>query len=709
VRRSLLCCAVLVACLSSATGPAFASSAPVANSDQACLIRVTASDAGAGDAFGGHLAISKETMVVTSDGSLGGDSRAAYVFVRSAEGWTQQSKIGVVDKPWCVAIDGDTMAVGLQDDDRSPSAFGVGVWVREGGAWRLQAQLPSGSGPVSSLAIDGDTLAVGVPYTTDPETGDDSPGFVTVYVREGDTWTLQQTLSGSAGPEVYYDNFGCSVDIEGHRLVVGAVGEGAPVRNTGAVYVFDRSGSVWSEPVRLTVPDAAAFDSLGAHVALDGNQIAAGAAGWSSQTGAVHIWQWDGTAWTSNQRITAPDGRPGNLVDYGGDSFGPLAIAGDTLVVGAPEDDDKGSNSGSLYVLKRVGDTWVHQRKIVAPDGAAGDYFGGLIAVDSGRVVVGVRGDDAPLLNSGSVYAFDLGFVTPVDTILTVEPGGILVNDALPDPETLAGGLSVSALAWDSVVAFARTSPAQGSLALGQDSGFTYTPAPGWKGADRFEYALTYGAATSNSATVTVETWQPTRLAISASNITPYYAASTTLMATLTTMDGAPVTGRTVVFEVLSGTKWVSVGSSTSGAGGVATRKVTGLTTTRTYRARTAYSSTFGAAGSGHLRVTPHASLSTPSVPSTVSRNRSFSVAGSIKPRHSSGSRPVQLQFYRYESGTWVLKKTVSPKVKSYSTYSKYTTTTSLPASGRWRVRAYHAADSANAAKSSGYRYLRVR
>ncbi|MDO8915133.1 MAG: hypothetical protein Q7W16_03515, partial [Coriobacteriia bacterium] len=55
-----------------------------------------------------------------------------------------------------------------------------------------------------------------------------------------------------------------------------------------------------------------------------------------------------------------------------------------------------------------------------------------------------------------------------------------------------------------------------------------------------------------------------------------------------------------------------------------------------------------------------------------------------------SGSAPVTLYFYRYQSRRWVLKKSITAKVSNWSTFSRYSKTTSVPTSGRWRVRARH-------------------
>lgn len=78
---------------------------------------------------------------------------------------------------------------------------------------------------------------------------------------------------------------------------------------------------------------------------------------------------------------------------------------------------------------------------------------------------------------------------------------------------------------------------------------------------------------------------------------------------------------------------------------------------------------------------------STPSSPSSVKHKRSFTVSGYIR-RHKSGTSPVTLGFYRYQSGRWVLRKSTTARVSNVLTFSKYSRATSLPLAGRWRVRA---------------------
>lgn len=136
--------------------------------------------------------------------------------------------------------------------------------------------------------------------------------------------------------------------------------------------------------------------------------------------------------------------------------------------------------------------------------------------------------------------------------------------------------------------------------------------------------------------------------------------------------------------------QWVNGGSAYQTAGSVLVEdgKDTTFTVTLKYRL-------------------PFASLGTPSTPSKVTRSSTFTVSGTIKPRHTSGSKAIKLYFYHSESGHWVLRKTVTAKVSNYKSYSKYSVKVPLSSKGKWRVRSYHS-DSKHAPTYSAWRNLTV-
>ena len=154
-----------------------------------------------------------------------------------------------------------------------------------------------------------------------------------------------------------------------------------------------------SNEVKITASDGAANDYFGLSVAVGCNRICVGASNDDdngSYSGSAYIFDLDG-----NQiaKITASDGAAS---DFFGRS---VAVGSGRIVVNAFRDDDAGSSSGSAYIFDLDGN---EIKKITASDAAADDFFGFSVAVGSDRIVVGAYGDDDNGAASGSAYIFDL-------------------------------------------------------------------------------------------------------------------------------------------------------------------------------------------------------------------------------------------------------------------------------------------------------------
>jgi len=184
------------------------------------------------------------------------------------------------------------------------------------------------------------------------------------------------------------DFFGFSVAVGSGRIVVGAYKAGG-----GHAYIFDLDGT------QIAIIEGTGLqtgDQFGAGVAVGSGRIVVGADADDGLAGSAYIFDLDGTQLT---RIKASDAAAGDL-------FGrSVAVGSGRIVVGAYRDDDNGSNSGSAYIFDLDG---TQLTKITASDGAADDSFGFSVAVGSGRIVVGAYDDDDNGSNSGSAYIFDL-------------------------------------------------------------------------------------------------------------------------------------------------------------------------------------------------------------------------------------------------------------------------------------------------------------
>ena len=129
-------------------------------------------------------------------------------------------------------------------------------------------------------------------------------------------------------------------------------------------------------------------------------------------------------------------------------------------------------------------------------------------------------------------------------------------------------------------------------------------------------------------------------------------------------------------------------------------------TSTRYYRFRFAGQTPYAASAGRVIKVDPRVYLSTPVLPGTISRVRSYSVYGYLKPRHTGNA--VLIYADRYVGGRWVNSAIVSARASNYSSYSKYVGSLRVKYPGKWRIRAYHD-DASHYPTSSAYRYVTVK
>lgn len=325
----------------------------------------------------------------------------------------QQMKLTAADAArfdafgFSVDIDGDTALVSAFNDDRSRgSAY---VFVLSGGVWTQQAKLTASDGlrPDQfgrSVAVSGDIAVVGA--NGDSVQGRQAAGSAYVFVRSGGAWTQQAKLTASDG--ALFDAFGGSVDIDGETIVVGALRHGTPGGSgAGAAYVFVRSASGWTQQAELTASDGEGFDAFGSAVALNGDTVVVGAPEDDRPqgllVGSAYVFTRSGTAWTQTAQLTAADGTE---VDRFGTS---VAVDTNTAVVGSAYDDVAGQfEAGSAYVFVRTGSAWTRQAKLTAAGGATGDLLGSAVALSGNTVVVGAPRDDvrSGRFDEGSAVVF---------------------------------------------------------------------------------------------------------------------------------------------------------------------------------------------------------------------------------------------------------------------------------------------------------------
>ena len=438
--------------------------------------------------------------------------------IGSGAPWTQQGKLISQNATqydyfgYSVAISGDWAVIGAYLEDpviQQPSGpYGPGyysqsnggaayVYQRAGsttayytqGNWYFQARLtPTDLQPDDnfgySVAIDGDYIIVGA-RGEDPG-NISAAGSAYIFVRSqtgswphpvyGSTWAQQKKLTGQTGVNYF---FGSTVAIDGLTAVVGAPRENqSQLTGAGAVYVFVRSGTSWSQQQKLTASDKEVYDLFGTSVAIDGDNIIVGAPyadhvqlGQPTiyNPGSAYIFVRSGTSWSQQQILTASDKETNALWGYRVD------IDGDYVVIGSFLEDPSKWNgaffetvrdAGSAYIFMRSGTSWSQQAKLTASDSDKQQYdnFGMSVAIEGSRVVIGARSDDEGGSEAGATYVF-------VRSLSTWTRTKIINSDAAANDRA---GISVS-ISGNTLVtgAYFHTSPS--TYQTDQGAAYIYT------------------------------------------------------------------------------------------------------------------------------------------------------------------------------------------------------------------------------------------
>ena len=459
-----------------------------------------APNAFSGDTFGTAVSISGDTIVVGTkeerstrttiiNGSIvtidnvTASIGAAYVFRRTGNTWVHESylkasnsNVGVPRFGNAVAISGDTIAVAAPTEASNQTTITNGtssslnisagdsgavfVYRRTGVNWAQEAYIKASNAEVSdsfgdSVAIFGDTIAVGATREDSAQititngttsAADNTPdinaeiGAVYVYRRNGTNWTQEAYIKSANGDSA--DWFGYRVRLSDNTLVVTSSREASnqttitngttasadnSFGSSGAVFVYRRTGNVWTQEAFLKAPNAETGDFFGEGIGIFEDTIVVGAQredsnqttitngttaaldntpNTSTNRGAVYVFRRTGTTWVGEAYIKAVNNDPG-------DFFGSqIDIHGDTIVVGVPREssnqttitngttasgDNSSTNNGAAYVYRRSGSSWyqIAYVKGVNLGTGAPNGFGTGVGIFEDRIVVGAPSEDS--------------------------------------------------------------------------------------------------------------------------------------------------------------------------------------------------------------------------------------------------------------------------------------------------------------------------
>ncbi len=230
-----------------------------------------------------------------------------------------------------------------------------------------------------SVSIDGDTAVVGVPGE-DTLANDAGSAFVLHYDAEQSEWVTVQQLFAS-NPR-FSDQFGWSVSIDGDVIAIGAP-HPFSFSFPGQVYLFRQRDGIWEEEQVLLSPQSGADDRFGKALSVHNQRLLVGA-GEPQGPGAAYLFEYSAVLeeWTLRSALIPPGL---NEEDGYGNA---LCLRGNLAVIGAPQRDTSGVNSGSVFTFEYQGH-WVLEEELSPIGTTAGDAFGSAVSVDRGRLVVG--------------------------------------------------------------------------------------------------------------------------------------------------------------------------------------------------------------------------------------------------------------------------------------------------------------------------------
>lgn len=495
------------------------------------VAKLIAWDATAADGyFGRSVAVDGDLIAVSANSFSLSNVRAVYLFRRVAGVFQPLVKLQPSDPPNAftfgatLSLSGGRLAVGGPSAG-SPSIFGHGVvyvFEESGGVWGEVARLVDPASNLSegygtSVALDGDRLAVGAPRKDVP--GSFGEGRVFVYTRTGSGWA--ETAQLPTGPPIGGEpHIGTSVGLEGSRIVALAPGAATPTAH-GEVLVFDLVGAQWIagptlrssagsaadlqdavafdggrvlsgadpsaslEPIVLAfdvdaddapcscadplpihetqvlVPAAAAtLDFAGIRVAADPAVVAVSATGEDQggffDTGVVHVFEPQPSGLAQTAALSSNPLVPGANLGIDVDVDGGVIIAG-TRVERA-------------FLFEKVQGSWTQVTRLVPPFSPTPIQYGQSVGISGDLVVVGARVESSAGPGNGAVFVYErtAGSWHPVATLHASDAasGGLLfgVSVAVDGDRIAAAGRSKT-LSGDyatSVYVFDRVPPGPG-------------------------------------------------------------------------------------------------------------------------------------------------------------------------------------------------------------------------------------------------------
>jgi Flp pilus assembly pilin Flp len=258
------------------------------------------------------------------------------------------------------------------------------------------------SGNSVALSSDGNTVAIGARLNDGNGT---NSGHVRVFRKISGNWSQ---IGADIDGEVSADWSGHSVSLssDGSTVAIGADSNNGNGTNAGHVRVYKNINGTWTQ-VGVDIDGEAIGDRSGWSVSLsnDGSTVAIGAIyndGSSTNAGHVRIYKNINGTWTQVGADIDGEG----IGDRSGWSVS-LSSDGSVVAIGAPNNDDDGTNAGHVRIYKNISGTWTQVGSDIDGE-AADDYSGSSVSLssDGSIVAIGARGNDGNGIDAGHVRVY---------------------------------------------------------------------------------------------------------------------------------------------------------------------------------------------------------------------------------------------------------------------------------------------------------------
>ncbi|MCA6483276.1 MAG: IPT/TIG domain-containing protein, partial [Chitinophagaceae bacterium] len=409
-----------------------------------------------------------ERVALSADGNtaiIGGSyddgfKGAAWIYTRSGSTWTQQgnklvgtgsSNISFQGSGVAISADGNTAIVGGYADNSNKGA--AWIFTRNGNSWTQQGPKLVGTGAVGSaqqgysvaISADGNTAIIG------GWADDSNKGAVWIFTRNGSTWSqMGNKLVGSGATGISQQGFSVAISADAATVIIGGNRDNS---NIGAAWVFTRFGNSWTQQGnKLIGNDVAGNPFLGASVAVsaDGNTAILGGFKDSTQ-GAAWVFVRTGNNWTQQGSKLVATGSVG----FTNQGIGvTLSADGNTAMIGDRLDT---SNLGGAWIYTRSGSTWTQRGSKIAGTGAVGrpaqQGVGVAISADGNTAMIGGPGDDN---TKGAAWIFT---TSPSPTIISFTPTAASTGAVITITGSNLIGTSAITLGGTAVASFTVVSP----------------------------------------------------------------------------------------------------------------------------------------------------------------------------------------------------------------------------------------------------------